>query len=674
MEEIRKIITVDTGDSNTTLKEYRQQIDNLKESMSSLDSTTEEYREQAQELKDAQDRLNNVLKEGGDVAAHAEGSYNQLEATMAELKAQWKATGDEAERADLGKKILDINNQLKDLDASTGDFSRSIGDYAGAFEEAFNTCLDGMSSLDGPLGELGGNVKDLVPLIKATSQAATKGLGGVRKALLSTGVGALVVSVGLLVSHWDDFRKLVGISDESMSKFKDTAVNTLKNIISGVVGVGNVIVQSLLTPIRTVIGAFKGLGNVVRDVFTGDFKSIKEDAAGAIAGIASTIRDGFSFKDNYNTGVEVAESIFAGINSRLNEAEAVGEAVSDAVDTGATNKATEKADNSRPEGSGRKGGTSQPADEAKGIDNSQPEDPGRKVDNETAKILERLGQRGKSKLDLLKEQYEKERALLTQHNIDTEALDAEFAERSAEIEAEMSKELDGVLERLRQSSLSRWDIEREELETKYQYERDLLVAAGEDTTALEQYYAEERVKIKKKEKEQKIALVMQEVNIMSSAMGGMFGALAQLSEEGSEQQKAFSIMETILNTLSAIMGIWAGYSEFGPLGYAAAIAQTATVTALGAATIAKMKAVTKDSAGSTSVSGLTAGVSAPSTGGSNLTMTSVNPLLDEQADLNRLNTANIGNDKAQSLRVYVVDQDIRDANVRAQVVEDNSTF
>ena len=650
MEEIRKIITVDTGDSNTTLKEYRQQIDNIKESMSSLDSTTEEYQSQAQELKDAQDRLNNVLKEGGDVAAHADGSYNQLEATMAELKAQWKATGDEAERADLGKKILDINNQLKDLDASTGDFSRSIGDYAGAFEEAFNTCLDGMSSLDGPLGELGGNVKDLVPLIKATTSAATKGLGGVRKAVLSTGVGALVVAVGLLVSHWDDFRKLVGISDEQMAAFKDTAVNTLKNIISGVVGVGNVIVQSLLTPIRTVIEAFKGLGNVVRDVFTGDFKSIKEDAANAISGITSTIRDGFSFKDNYNTGVEVAEGIFAGINSRLKEAEAVGEAVSEAVDTGATNKATDKAD------------TPQPTGEAE------------EIDNETVKILERLSQRGKSKLDLLKEQYEKERALLIQHNLDTSALDAEFTERSAEIEAEMSKELDGVLERLRQSSLSRWDIEREELEAKYQYERDLLVAAGEDTTALEQYYSEQRIKINEDEAAEKRALMAQNANLMISSTAGLFGALSQLSEEGSEQQKAFAIMETILNTLTAIMGIWAGYSKFTAFGVAAAIAQTATVTALGAATIAKMKAVTKDSAGSTSVSGLTAGVSAPSAGGSNLTMTSVNPLLDEQADLNRLNAASAGNDRMQNMRVYVVDQDIRDANVRAQVVEDNSTF
>ena len=209
----------------------------------------------------------------------------------------------------------------------------------------------------------------------------------------------------------------------------------------------------------------------------------------------------------------------------------------------------------------------------------------------------------------------------------------------------MSKELDGVLERLRQSSLSRWDIEREELETKYQYERDLLVAAGEDTTALEQYYSEQRIKINEDEAAEKRALMAQNANLMISSTAGLFGALSQLSEEGSEQQKAFAIMETILNTLTAIMGIWAGYSKFTAFGVAAAIAQTATVTALGAATIAKMKAVTKDSAGSTSVSGLTAGVSAPSAGGSNLTMTSVNPLLDEQADLNRLNAASAGNDR-----------------------------
>ena len=640
--EIKKVITVDLGNTATSLKDFKKHIDDLRGSLLQLDETSEEYKKISQEIKNEQDKLNEVMKAGKYDVDQAEGSYNQLTKTMSELKKEWKATGDEARRAELGQQILEINNQLKELDQSTGDFHRSVGDYANAFEEAFNTCLDGVTSLDGPLGELGGNVRDLVPLIKATSEAATKGLGGVRKALISTGVGALVVSVGLLVSHWDDFRKLVGISDKQMSAFKDTAVNTLKNIISGAVGVGNVIVQSLLTPIRTVIEAFKGLGNVVRDVFTGDFKSIKEDASNAISGIASTIRDGFSFKDNYNTGVEVADNIFAGINSRLKEAEAVGEAVSEAVDTGATNKAADKAD------------TPQPTDEAE------------EIDNETVKILERLNQRGKSKLDLLKEQYEKERALLIQHNLDTSALDAEFAERSAEIEAEMSAELDGVLERLRQSSLSRWDIEREELEAKYQYEHDLLVAAGEDTTALEQYYSKQRIRINEDEAATKRALMAQNANLMISSTAGLFGALSQLSEEGSEQQKAFAIMETILNTLTSIMGIWAGYSEFGPFGVAAAIAQTATVTALGAATIAKMKAVTKDSAGSG------ASVSAPQT--SAPTMTSVSPLLDEQADLNRLEAYGQSTQTQQNIRCYVVEQDISDAQNKVQVVEDNVTF
>ena len=58
-------------------------------------------------------------------------------------------------------------------------------------------------------------------------------------------------------------------------------------------------------------------------------------------------------------------------------------------------------------------------------------------------------------------------------------------------------------------------------------------------------------------------------------------------------------------------------------------------------------------------------------------MTTVNPLLDEQQDLNRLEMSGIQGDSTkeqQNLRVYVVDQDIRDANYRASVVESNSTF
>ena len=54
-------------------------------------------------------------------------------------------------------------------------------------------------------------------------------------------------------------------------------------------------------------------------------------------------------------------------------------------------------------------------------------------------------------------------------------------------------------------------------------------------------------------------------------------------------------------------------------------------------------------------------------------MTSVSPLLDEQADINRLDMSMQPSGR-QNIRVYVVDQDIRDANRKAEVVDGNITF
>lgn len=51
--------------------------------------------------------------------------------------------------------------------------------------------------------------------VKIGIKGATSGLSGFKKALLSTGIGALVVAVGMLVAYWDDIKGLVnGVSSE----------------------------------------------------------------------------------------------------------------------------------------------------------------------------------------------------------------------------------------------------------------------------------------------------------------------------------------------------------------------------------------------------------------------------------------------------------------------------
>lgn len=604
-DEIKKVISVDLGNTSTSLKDYKKHIDQLRGSLLQLDETSEEYVKISKEIKTEQDKLNEVMKVGKINTDAAEGSYNQLAQTMSELKKQWKATADEAERANLGKQILDINNQLKELDASTGNYQRNVGDYTNAFEQAFDKCLDGITKLDGPIGELGGTVKNLIPVIKSINATATAGLSGIKKGIASTGIGLLVIAVGELIAHWEDLTKVIGISSEDMQEFKTKAIDTFKNIVSGAVGVGNAILNFILTPIKTTIEAFKGWGSIIGDIFSGNWSKIKEDAVNTFNAIKDIGKKAISFRENYEQGREMADNMITVISERLkspdNEEKAIesGKTIGKNINSGLEEE----------------------------LENTE-----QIIDSKTQSILDRLHKRNTDEIELLREKYEEEKALLEQYGLDTTQLTEEF---EANVEAVIDKRLEEERKAI---------IEQEKLE-------DELTAK------------------KKAESDKQLALKRKEQQALLSSSIALFGALSDLAEEGSEEQKAFSIMQTVLNTLQSIMGIWAGYSEMGPFGVAAAAVQTAAVIATGAATIAKMKATTKESASSG------ASVSPPQI--STPSMATVNPLLDEQQDINRIEMSGIQGDSSknmQNLRVYVVDQDIRDANYKASVVESNSTY
>jgi hypothetical protein len=583
--EIKKVITIDAGNSIQTLSDYKTKIDTLKNSLDNLDESSDEYAKTIKEIDDLQNELNSVVDEGSDSLDSLGSSYENLSSKAGKFK-----------------------NNLKDIGDSTDNLHSSISDYSGAFETAFDKMLDGVESVDGPIGEVGGTVKNMIPVIKSVNSTAVSGLKGVKKAIASTGIGLLVVAVATLVTHWEDFTKVVGISQEKISEFKERALDALKNIVTGTVGVGNAIGTFLLAPIRTTIEAFKGLGNIVKDVFTGDFGKVKEDAEAAFNAIKGIGKQAIDFKQNYAAGKEAAENLIVTINERLSSKDAeaevkessktIGKAISEGISEGVSDEEVDK-----------------------------------EIDSKTQSILDRLHKRNTDEIELLREKYEEERALLEQYGIDTTELTEEF---EANAEAIIDKRL---------------EAERKAINEQQKLEEALTAK-------------------KKEESEKQLAIKKKEQMALLSSTTALFGALSELAEEGSEEAKAFSIMQTILNTLQSIMGIWAGYSEMGPFGVAAAAVQTAAVTALGVATIAKMKSTTKDNASSGSASVAAPQVPAPS-------MTSVTPLLDEQADLNRLETSGVQGDSSTgttNMRVYVVDQDIRDANHRAEVVEDNATF
>lgn len=316
-----KVLSVDVGGAITNIKEYKQHIDSLKGTLLGLEKGTEQYNAVANELVKEQQKLTEVMDVAKGKGEAVEGSYDNLSKTMSELKKQFKATGDEAERANLALKINDINNQLKDMDASVGVFSRNVGNYSQAYEEAFKTVIGSLDNVDGLLGEVAGNVNSLFPLIKQTTTAATAGLKGIKKAIATTGIGLLIVAVGELAAHFDDVRRAVGVTDEKFQEFKSTVTGVLKTIVAGVVGVGNSILQFLITPIKTFIEVVKGAGTLIKDVFTGNFKKIKEDAVSAGNAVTNALNSGIKFKANFNKGKEFADNLIQNIQDNLNKSD-----------------------------------------------------------------------------------------------------------------------------------------------------------------------------------------------------------------------------------------------------------------------------------------------------------------------------------------------------------------
>lgn len=747
--EIKKVITVDLGNTTTSLKDYKKHIDELRGSLLQLDETSEEYQKIAQEVANEQNKLNEVMKVGKTNTDAAEGSYNQLAQTMSELKKQWKATADETERAELGQKILDINNQLKELDASTGNYQRNVGDYANAFEQAFDKCLDGISSIDGPLGEIGGMTKQLIPVIKSVNATAVAGLSGVKKALASTGIGLLIVAVGELAAHWEDLKKLVGdmigvqdtytaaveASKQAMEQLKNEvkeANKEIKNQTNLMAAQGSSRLEILNTELTDEKKILDDLWKQYNRKI--DFYNLYKDAGAKSQRQAAQLRKDEA--DAIYEEIKAQQELVNQTKQNIKVQEATLEkAAKDRI------AAIELSTKSQEEqlriqydkdlALAEEYGLSTVAIEKKyqeDLANLRSKSKKEKQDasktdaqilleqqkREAEQIIARVHKSTTDELELLEETYNKEKTLLESLGLDTAELTQEYEDNRQKIIQKKEDEIYNEVKERYNNILDIYDAEAEQLEfeagieiedaqqladAKYQIEQDLL---DKKIAALEQYreevmltnqdisgieseldglrrqYANNKMqydkesadyakKMAEQEKKDKQTALTSSLSVASS----VFGALADLQEENSEEYKAFAIMETTISTLEGAINAYksmAGIPYVGPvLGAAAA----AAVTLAGIANINKIRSTNKDSGGSPTA------VAAPQIESADSAMASVNPLLDEQTDINRMTSLNENGDstkETQNLRVYVVDQDIRDADHKAKVVEDNTTF
>lgn len=265
MSEKVKVIDIDTGKSAKTLKELRTEIKNLRAELDNCEIGSEQFVDTLNELTEAQDELRTATKKSSDAL---EGSYDALVKKMGELKKQWRATADEMERSDLSGKIAEINQQLKDMDADIGNYQRNVGNYGSAFDDLSIKFEDGVAkfermnkvtreavgsfdAVEGGLKAMGvesevvasccdrlngvmqmtqgfESIKEGIVAFKALTVAteaqtvaqntATAATNGFKKALIATGIGAIIVLIGTLIAYWEELTEALGFAKKKQEE------------------------------------------------------------------------------------------------------------------------------------------------------------------------------------------------------------------------------------------------------------------------------------------------------------------------------------------------------------------------------------------------------------------------------------------------------------------------
>jgi hypothetical protein len=231
-----------------------QEFEDLNNTLGETDAATVAAKQKVTDLRGAYAQLNQT-------ATDLDGTFEQVYGQLQPLTTRMGEAEDRLyELALAGKQAT---QEYKDLMAATQNYLRTqqqvdlqvdagsmpmaqklttaVGGVAGAFGVAEGAiALFGVESkemqetlirLNAVMAIAGGVVaiQQAIPVFTAMGVAAKTALAGIRTGILATGIGALIVGVGLLVAYWSDIKGLVGgVSGEQQKLNKLTAENLKK--------------------------------------------------------------------------------------------------------------------------------------------------------------------------------------------------------------------------------------------------------------------------------------------------------------------------------------------------------------------------------------------------------------------------------------------------------------
>ena len=636
-------IDIETSQTESSLKALREELKRVKDEMSGLEEGSDAFLQAAKkggELKHQIDEINQSIRgasaDFGDMLGNITNVGAGITGAFQAAKGAMELMGVESEN---------VTKAIKDM-------------------QSIMAMTQGLDAIDQAIKSF----KKLSTIVNISS----KSLSTFKKALIGTGLGALVVVLGSIISNWDEFTKSIGLSTKQLEKLGEVAS-----------GVFNVLKGSL-----------QGITKAITKVVTGDFK-----------GALESLKTGFNFKQLYAEGVE------AKITQREKEELAKREEAhkkyleerekeldllvskTNATISNETKRTKELIKIEQERLKLYKQGTKEYYDQLIKINELK-----NKLNNKTSstgsaktstdnkeleqleKDLDNLRKSQRTKLQIIEETAQEERDILNksreQNLIDEETYQKMLLEINKKYAQERNDYALSLLGNIKGGDVNSTDSFNEQLNslleqkqaeldlTKYYYEQGLL--AKEDyesrTLEIEKTYAAQSQQIQ----QQRVDSI---INIAAAASNLLTGMLVDISEqqdqsnkEGFEKAKKLQIAAATIQMLTGIATAMAGAftTKTGPWDIALAAIQAATIASTGAFQIAKIKNTKFDSAST--------GASSASISGGALN-TFVAPVQYTQDVQGGSIQEAIGNTK-----VYVTESDISKTQNKVSVVEQENRY
>lgn len=672
-----EILQVDTEPSKVSVKDLRKELKSLKDQLLNLDEGTAEYNATLQRaagiqntLKEQMEEVNASAMDAGQILGNATNAVAGMTGAFQAGAGIMNMFGVESEAS------MEMLAKMQNVMAITQGF-QAIDDGIKGFKR-LGIAIKSSTAAQKLFGDM--------QLVSATKtkilELATKAWG---KALIATGIGAIIVLIGTLIANLD---KLTAVFESSSEKAEKAAKSANESMVSG---------------LENEIEIMEASGASVDELYKKNYELYQMKRKQMAADLAA-------MKDKNSEEYKEAKAALDALDQEQKVANAK-------YQKHINDKHADEAKSNQKAADDAKKKREQDAENRRKERENQRKQDLENIDTINAELAAKRRTDKENELFNLTEKYNEQLALLKKYGKDTTQLTETYkaesqaikdkydAEEKAKIEEDKKKKSEKILagydeqvaatelgeqkllatrmEMLANGQLTQQefdDLNKQDADNKLNDEISNLEVLleneeliGDERIAVEEKLAAKKIELNQKVLDDKKAKVDAEIALeqyKKDAMFKMVGSLsavlntaADMAEEGSKEQKALKISSTIIDTIAGAVGAFMGITkDTGGWGIALAAVTAAAVLASGFASIKKMAAVKvgKKSGG----------------GGASIPPVNLAGLAASQSPVQATTQVTGASTEAamQDNRVYVVESDITNTQRKVSTAESEATF